>query len=77
MDSGAGHAPDPAAIERVRRDLAHLGADAGHAPDVPAAVSARIGAALRDASTPATHAVSGTNHSYVANPFRIATGAKS
>ncbi|HET6733928.1 hypothetical protein [Mycobacterium sp.] len=58
MDSGTGHAPDPAAIDRVRRDLAHLGADADSAPDVPAAVTARIGAALRAASPPAAHAVS-------------------
>lgn len=58
MDSRAGHQPDPAAIDRVRRDLAHLGADANSAPDVPAAVTARIGAALRAASPPAAHAVS-------------------
>ena len=58
MDSGAGHAPDPAAIDRVRRDLAHLGVDADTAPDVPAEVTARIGTALRAASSPAAHAVS-------------------
>jgi hypothetical protein len=37
-----------AALDRVRRDLADLGADLASAPEVPAAVTARIGAALRD-----------------------------
>jgi hypothetical protein len=57
MDSGAGHEPDPAAIDRVRRDLAELGTDAASAPEVPAAVTARVSAALRAASQPAAHAV--------------------
>jgi hypothetical protein len=38
-----------AALDRVRRDLAHLGTDEASAPDVPAAVTARIGAALHAA----------------------------
>jgi anti-sigma factor RsiW len=41
-------APALAALDRVRRDLADLGADESSAPDVPAEVSARIGAALRE-----------------------------
>jgi hypothetical protein len=41
--------------ERVRRALADLGTDAASAPDVPAGVTARIGAALRAA--PPAHAV--------------------
>jgi hypothetical protein len=57
MDSGAGQEPDPAAIDRVRRDLAELGTDAASAPEVPAAVTARVAAALRAASQPAGHAV--------------------
>ncbi|MFI5506121.1 hypothetical protein ACIA48_01540 [Mycobacterium sp. NPDC051804] len=38
---------DPAVVERVRRDLAELGADAASAPDVPPEVTARVVAALR------------------------------
>jgi len=45
MDSGE---------ERVRQALAHLGSDATSAPDVPAGVTARIGAAIRAA--PPAHA---------------------
>jgi hypothetical protein len=56
MDYGAGDEPDPAAIDRVRRDLAALGTDEASAPEVPAAVTARVGAALRAARPPA-HAV--------------------
>ncbi len=44
--------------ERVRRALAHLGADAASAPDVPGTLTARIGAALRAA--PAAHAITRT-----------------
>ncbi|MGX9788777.1 hypothetical protein [Mycobacterium sp. MMS18-G62] len=45
-----------AALDQVRRDLADLGADEASAPDVPAAVSARIGTALHAASpTPKFH----------------------
>ncbi|MBU9763004.1 hypothetical protein FR943_03960 [Mycobacterium sp. TNTM28] len=40
-----------AALDRVRRDLAHLGTDAESAPPVPAEVSARLSAALRAAPT--------------------------
>jgi anti-sigma factor RsiW len=36
-----------AALDRVRRDLANLGSDEVSAPDVPAEVAARVGAALR------------------------------
>lgn len=36
-----------AALDRVRGDLAELGTDEASAPEVPAAVTARIGAALR------------------------------
>ncbi|HYZ66830.1 MAG TPA: hypothetical protein VE666_03320 [Mycobacterium sp.] len=42
-----------AALDRVRRELADLGADEATASDVPAAVTARVGAALRDAGAPA------------------------
>jgi hypothetical protein len=50
MEPGMDH--DPTA-ERVRAELARLGADADSAPAVPAAVAARIGAALRSAAGPA------------------------
>ncbi len=53
MDSGAGQEPDPAALDRVRRDLAELGVDEASAPDVPPAVTARVVAALRAQSGPA------------------------
>jgi hypothetical protein len=56
MDSGAGHQPDPVALERVRRDLADLGTDATSAPEVPPAVTARVVAALRAQRGPA-HAI--------------------
>jgi hypothetical protein len=36
-----------AALDRVRSELAHLGTDAASAPDVPAAVTARVGSALQ------------------------------
>jgi hypothetical protein len=52
-----------AALDRVRRDLALLGADATSAPEVPAAVTEHVAAALRAAddadSRPAGHAVRG------------------
>jgi hypothetical protein len=41
--------------EEVRRALARLGADPDSAPEVPAAVRARIGAALRAAPPPPAH----------------------
>ena len=57
MESGSGtELPD----ERVRRALAQLGTDAASAPDVPAGVTARIGAALRAAPSPAAHAITRT-----------------
>ena len=43
-----------AALDRVRRELAELGADRASAPDVPADVTARIGSALRSEAPPAT-----------------------
>ncbi|WP_082963923.1 hypothetical protein [Mycobacterium sp. 852002-51961_SCH5331710] len=46
---------DPA-VERVRRGLARLAHDEASAPDVPAGVAERVGAALRAAGEP-THAV--------------------
>ena len=41
-----------AGLDRVRRDVAELGVDAASAPDVPAAVTARIGTALRESARP-------------------------
>ena len=41
-----------AALDRVRRELADLGGDTASAPDVPAAVTARLGAALRAQPAP-------------------------
>src|SRR5689334_24045371 len=46
-----------ASLDRVRRGLADLGADASSAPEVPAAVSARIGAALRSHQRTPAHSV--------------------
>jgi hypothetical protein len=45
--SEKGPAADAAALERVRRDLAHLGNDPGSAPDVPPEVVSRVVGALR------------------------------
>lgn len=45
--------------ERVRRALAHLAGDSGSAPQVPAAVTARIGAALRAAPPAPAHTAAG------------------
>jgi hypothetical protein len=50
-----------AALARVRRDLAHLGTDEASAPDVPAPVTARIGAALRDQRPAPAHSVRHTS----------------
>jgi hypothetical protein len=49
--------PSESAEARVKRTLAEFGADTASAPAVPAAVIARIGAALRAESHQATHAV--------------------
>jgi hypothetical protein len=46
-----------ASLDRVRRDLADLGANADSALEVPAAVTARIGAALRDRGQAPGHSV--------------------
>jgi hypothetical protein len=48
MNSDAGSAPDPAALDRVRRDLADLGRDAESAPEVPPEVITRVVHALRN-----------------------------
>jgi hypothetical protein len=40
---------------RVRSALARLGADTGSAPEVPAAVTSRISAAMREARQPPAH----------------------
>ena len=53
--------PSESAEARVERALAEFGADAASAPPAPAAVIARIGAALRAESHQAAHAV-GTPH---------------
>jgi hypothetical protein len=45
-----------AALDRVRRDLATLGTDEASAPEVPAEVTARIGAALRGQPQAPAHA---------------------
>jgi hypothetical protein len=55
MQTGTDDPSDPA-LERVRHGLARLHHDEASAPDVPAEVTARIGAALRAAGEP-THAV--------------------
>ncbi|VEG47195.1 putative alanine rich protein [Mycolicibacterium flavescens] len=55
MQTGTDDDSDPA-VERVRRGLAELAHDEDSAPDVPAGVTARIGAALRAADDP-HHAV--------------------
>jgi hypothetical protein len=44
-----------AGLDRVRRDLAHLGVDAASAPEVPAAVTARVAGALRARRPAPTH----------------------
>jgi hypothetical protein len=46
-----------AALDQVRRDLAELGADESSAPEVPAEVTARVGAALRDRHHAPAHSV--------------------
>ncbi|MDV3123400.1 hypothetical protein M1247_00605 [Mycobacterium sp. 21AC1] len=50
-----------AALDRVRRDLAALGADHESAPQVPPEAAARIGATLRAAAPPA-HAAGSQGH---------------
>jgi hypothetical protein len=49
--------PDPAVVERIRRDLGELGSDADSAPEVPPHVRARVVAALRDESSRPAHSV--------------------
>jgi hypothetical protein len=50
-----------AALDRVRADLARLGTDEASAPDVPAEVTARVGAALQ--AEPAHGRADGPSHS--------------
>jgi hypothetical protein len=45
---GADTAVRMGALDRVRRDLAHLGTDSGSAPEVPPEVAARVRDALRE-----------------------------
>ena len=56
MEDGTDNGSDPA-LARVRAELAHLGIDADSAPDVPAAVTARVGTALRYAGRGPSHSV--------------------
>lgn len=58
---------DPA-VARVRRALAHLGSDEASAPDVPATVTARVGAALQAASA-ASDTHDGPTHSIPRPPL--------
>jgi hypothetical protein len=60
-----------AALDRVRRDLADLGTDVGSAPAVPAAVTGRIGAALRDRGRAPKHSV---RHAPRPQLFALAVG---
>ena len=59
--------------ERVRHALGRLGADHASAPDVPPAVTARIGAALRSASPPPAHAAAAGRFGWIA--LVVAIGA--
>lgn len=52
MDDGPDPAGERAEHDAVRRALRRLGADHTSAPDVPAHVTARVGAALRNAPPP-------------------------
>jgi hypothetical protein len=56
MDDGRDEDGDPA-LARVRSELAHLGSDASSAPEAPAEVTARVGAALRSAGRGPVHSV--------------------
>jgi hypothetical protein len=62
------------ALNQVRSDVAAVGADPASAPDTPPAVTARISAALRSASGPAT---GGAAHSVRPHmrPARLIAGA--
>lgn len=44
--------PDQTELDEVRRELRRLAADDAAAPEVPADVTARVGAALRNAPSP-------------------------
>lgn len=64
-----------AALDRVRRDVADLGVDAATAPDLPAGLTARVGARLRVAPPPVHEVVhrgaAGTAHAARASAFGI------
>jgi hypothetical protein len=55
MGIGTDEEPDPAVLERVRRDLADLASDEISAPEVPPDVTARVIAALRSRPTHSIH----------------------
>lgn len=59
-----------AALDRVRRDLARLGTDESSAADVPAAVTARVGAALQAAPPPAHRVASFPRRARAAHSVR-------
>ena len=68
-------------LDRVRRDLADLGTDPASAPDAPAAVTARVAAALR-AEPPPLHRIVGSTTMTAAHAargsgprFRVAAAA--
>ncbi|KMO70513.1 MAG: hypothetical protein HZB45_28465 [Mycolicibacterium rufum] len=44
--------PDQTELDEVRRELRRFAADDAAAPEVPAEVTARVGAALRNAPSP-------------------------
>jgi hypothetical protein len=68
-----------AALDRVRREMADLGTDSASAPDIPAEVTARIGAALRAEPPPGNRVVGltgqRTSHSVHGPTFRWRTAA--
>lgn len=68
-----------AALDRVRREVADLGTDSASAPDIPADITARVGAALRTQPPPANRVVGstrrGTSHAAHVPMFRWRTAA--
>lgn len=52
--------------ERVRSALARLGADTASAPEVPAAVTSRVSAALRSARQPPAHSGAAVSPRFIA-----------
>ena len=57
-----------AALDRVRRDLAELGADEASAADVPAGVTARVSAALQAARSAGVPSPPGIVRRHAAGP---------